>query len=415
MKNKNVLISGAGIAGLSLAYWLKKYGFVPTIVEKHPTLRHEGYKLDIRGAAMDVIKRMGIESAVYESRTDIQKSLFVDESGKHVTESTPELCGARSEGDLEIVRGDLCRILFEQIEETECLFNDSITKITQNETGVQVEFERNPPRTFDLVIGADGLHSRVRKLGFGDESLFLKKLGPYVSFYSIPNYLKLDRVEIEYHFSKRFVIAYCPRDGMAKAGFAFSTKTDGFDLTDESQQKAFLKKAFADAGWEVPRLLSFVDETPDFYFDCMAQIHMPHWTKGRLALAGDAGYAVSPLAGQGTSVALVGAYILAGELAEAKGDYSTAFLRYEELMRDFVKKNQALADMGASLMNEDNNTWITSIMIWLNYNAGRFIPGRMIQFFKNLGLKRTIKASNSIQIKNYGSTHLNCDAIDHLA
>ena len=227
--------------------------------------------------------------------------------------------------------------MFKQIGDVECLFGDSITNISQSEKGVQVNL-KEINRVFDLVIGADGLHSRVRKLAFGDESQFLRELGLYVSFYSIPNFLDLDRVEIEYHLPKGFAIAYCPRDGMAKAGFAFSSPPLHFDLRTKPAATV-LTRGFSEGGWEVPRLLAYMKEAPDFYFDCMAQVHMPHWTKGRVALVGDAGYAVSPIAGQGTSVALVGAYVLAGELAEAEGDYIRAFQRYEEGLRAFVKKN----------------------------------------------------------------------------
>lgn len=388
MENKNILISGAGVAGLTLAYWLKQYGFVPTLVEKYPTLRKEGYKLDIRGTAVEVVRRMGLTASIFEARTAIQKAIFVDSSGKHLTETSPDLCGVRAEGDLEIVRGDLCQILFDSLPNIECLFDDSVTNISQSEEGVRVEFEKNEPRLFDLVVGADGLHSKVRKLVFGEESQFLRELGIYVSFYSIPNFLHLDRVEIEYHSPKRFVIAYCPRDGMAKAGFAFSSPPLPFDLFDQKQQKKLLQEAFVDAGWEVPRLLSFMEEAPDFYFDCMAQIHMPHWTRDRVALVGDAGYAVCPIAGQGTSVALVGAYVLANELAEAEGDYTQAFIRYEEELSEFVKKNQQLAQMSVKLMN--------SRFAWL----GQLLPTFLIKFFKKRGLRQTAKAANSLTLKD---------------
>ena len=401
MKNKSILISGAGIAGLTLAYWLKKYGFIPTLVEKHPVLRTEGYKIDIRGIAVEVVKRMELQSAIFESRTGIQRALFVDSSGKLMTETSPDLCGVRAEGDLEIVRGDLCQILFRQIGSIECLFDDSIKSILQMEEGVHVEFERNESRFFDLVVGADGLHSKVRKLGFGDESHFLRELGLYISFYSIPNFIHLDRVEIEYHSRKKFVIAYCPRDGMAKVGFAFSAHPLQFDLSDQSQQQKFLKEAFIGAGWEVPHLLAFMKESPDFYFDCVAQIHMNQWTQGRIALVGDAGYAVSPIAGQGASVALVGAYVLAGELAEAQGDYCKAFQRYEESLREFVKKNQRLAQMSVTLMEGSGSSWRMSIIIWLIHHLGKLLPGSWIQFFKKRGLRQTTKAANALTLKDY--------------
>ena len=166
---KNILISGAGIAGLSLAYWLKQYGFHPTLIEKHPTLRAEGYKIDIRGVAVDVVKRMGLWEKICLNRTAIKESRFVNQTGKFISEVHPDLCGARVEGDLEIVRGKLCELLYEHLDDVKCLFGDSITKISQDQKQVLVEFEKESPRVFDMVIGADGLHSHVRKLVWGDE------------------------------------------------------------------------------------------------------------------------------------------------------------------------------------------------------------------------------------------------------
>jgi 2-polyprenyl-6-methoxyphenol hydroxylase-like FAD-dependent oxidoreductase len=400
MKNKNVLISGAGIAGLTLAYWLKRHGFAPTLVERHPTLRSGGYKIDIRGAALEVIKRMEADSSIFESRTDIQGATIVDSGGKHLTKMSGDLCGSRAEGDLEIMRGDLCQILLKQVADVECLFGDSITHISQNQQGVHVEFERNKPRPFDLVVGADGLHSIVRKLVFGDESNFLQNLGLYISVFTIPNFLNLDRWEIEYHEPKKFVNVYSTRGDLnAKAGFAFSSKSLQFDPRNTEQQQKLLEDAFAGVGWEVPRLLAAMKETSDFYFDSIAQIHMPHWTEGRTALIGDAGYAPSPLSGQGTSLAIVGAYVLAGELAEAQGDHVRAFSRYEKLLSKFVIKNQKLAQMSAKVMAGTE----TSSIAWLHHHLMRLMPESWIHFLKRWGLKRISKAANAVTLKTYSN------------
>ncbi len=395
MKNKRILISGAGIAGLTLAYWLKQAGFTPALIEKYPALRTEGYKLDIRGTALDVIQKMGVYPSVFESRTRIRESIFVDQKGRQITQTDPDLCGARVEGDLEIVRGDLCEILFDRIGNTECLFGDSIVNLLDQEDGVRVDFKNNPSRMFDLVVKADGLHSKVRLLSFGDESQFLRKLGLYVSFYSIPNFMNLDCTEIEFHRPRQFAIAYCPQKGDAKAGFAFSSNPPAdLDLRDPVQQKQFLQNAFRDAGWEIPRILSFMKESPDFYFDCMAQVQMPRWTKGRIALVGDAGYAVSPVAGQGTSVALIGAYVLADELKKAQGDYIAAFERYEMRLKEYVRKNQELAKMSTALMEGDGASWLTSLSLFL----GRHLPTSLIRLFKKWGQRQTAKAARAIAL-----------------
>lgn len=400
MKNKHVLISGAGIAGLTLAYWLKQYGFIPTIVERHPTLRTGGYKIDIRGVAIEVIKRMEVYSPIFEAKTDISGATIVDSTGR-LTNMSADLCGGRVDGDIEIMRGDLCKILLKQVGDTECLFGDCITQISQSDKGVHVEFEKNEPRVFDLVIGADGLHSIVRKLVFGNESDFLKELGLYISVYTIPNFLNLDRWEIEYFEPERFVNVYSSKGDLdAKAGFAFSSRSLQFDPYNKSEQQKILKEAFINVGWEVPNLLTAMKDAPDFYFDYAAQIHMPHWSQGRIALIGDAGYAPSPISGQGTSLAIVGAYVLAGELAKAKGDYKTAFFEYENGLNKFVEKNQDLAGMSATLMAGKDSSWLA----WMSHYLIQILPIRWVQFFKTWGVSRINQAANDLTLKDYPST-----------
>jgi 2-polyprenyl-6-methoxyphenol hydroxylase-like FAD-dependent oxidoreductase len=401
MKNKRILISGAGVAGLTLAYWLKQYGFVPTLIEKHPILRTGGYKIDIRGVAIDVVKRMGAYPQIVDQRTDIQGATIMDPSGVPVTTMSADLCGGRVEGDLEIMRGDLCEILLKQVGDVECLFGDVITQMEECEEGVYVEFDKSDARVFDLVIGADGLHSNVRKLVFGEESHFLQELGLYVSVYSIPNFLNLDRWEIEYFEPQKFVNVYSSRQDVdAIAGFAFASKSLYFDPRDISEQKRLLKEAFANVGWEVPRLLAEMDAASDFYFDSIAQIHMSQWRKGRVALVGDAGYACSPVSGQGTSVAIIGAYVLAGELAQAQGDYNAAFSEYERNLRKFVKKNQELVKMSVSYMTEKD-----SFLAWLYLHLMKFLPANWVHFLKNRGTKQIQEAANDLVLKNYASTN----------
>jgi 2-polyprenyl-6-methoxyphenol hydroxylase-like FAD-dependent oxidoreductase len=193
-----VLISGAGIAGLTAAYWLQRYGFTVTIVERASSLVTGGYKIDVRGTALQVLTRMDVHNAVVAASTDMQGVVLVDRDGKVINKMTGDEFGHRAGEDLEIVRGTLCQILKDNISNVEFVFDDSIRTISQDSDRVQVEFSKNSPREFDLVIGADGLHSNVRGIVFGDEARFLRELGLYLCVYTVPNYLNLDRIEMQY-------------------------------------------------------------------------------------------------------------------------------------------------------------------------------------------------------------------------
>jgi 2-polyprenyl-6-methoxyphenol hydroxylase-like FAD-dependent oxidoreductase len=395
MKNKTVLISGAGIAGLTLAYWLKRHGFIPTLIEKNPDLRTGGYKIDLRGVALQILKQMGIYSTIVENRTVIGRAICVDEKGGQVTQMSTDLLGTRLEGiDLEIMRGTLCLIMKQAVGEIECLFGDSITQIIDNSDEVFVQFEKNASRTFDIVIGADGLHSRVRKLVFGKESDFSEEFGVFVSVFSIPNFLAESDCEIEHHSLRKFVNIYRdPKDTNAKVALAFSVDKP-FDSRNTHDQKKLIEEVFANSGWKMPQILEAMKNSPDFYFDSMAQIHMPSWSKGHIALVGDAAYSATPMSGQGTSIAIAGAYVLAGELAVARGATEIAFANYEKLMKPFAKQNQDLAKMSARIMKG------SSYSVWL-YRLGAMMPAKLIHYFKSLALKRTTKAANALTLKEY--------------
>jgi len=349
MQNQDVLISGGGVAGLTTAYFLEQAGYRPTIVEKHHELRASGYKIDIRGTALEVVKKMGIHDAIAANATEMLGSKQYSAGGKLIAETDGDLSGVRMDGDLEIVRGDLLQIMVKNLKKTEIIFSEAITKID----GKTVHFENSPPRQFDLIVGADGLHSKTRKLVWNDEENVFHNMGSFISFFSIPNYLKLDRIELEYQADGKFAIAYCPKDGMAKAGFAFAAEKPEGNIRDESVQKQFIRQIFADDSWEIPRLLDLMDKCTDLYFDCMAQIRMPHFTHENVALVGDAGYCASPMSGQGTSLALIGAYILVDELKKAEGNHATAFPRYEERIKPFIERNQEVAKKSAELLSTD--------------------------------------------------------------
>jgi len=329
----------------------------------------------------------------------MQGALLVDRDGKIVNEMSGDAFGHREGEDVEIIRGTLCQILMNHISDVEFMFGDSIQAISQSSDGVQVEFTRNSPREFDLVIGADGLHSNVRGLVFGEESRFARDLGLYLCVYTVPNYLNLDRLEMQYSELGRVAAIWSSRgDATAKACFGFAAPSVHIDLRDRVQQQQVLTNVYEGIGWEVPRLLKLAPSAPDFYFDTAAQIHMTHWSQGRVVLVGDAGYCASPMSGQGTSLALIGAYVLAGELAAASGAYQTAFRQYEKELRPFVVLNQALGIKSANLMRSGE---VKNAFTWLLEKMMRISPGRLIEFFINRSTRRIHQAANSITLKDY--------------
>ncbi|MFI5699888.1 FAD-dependent monooxygenase [Streptomyces xanthochromogenes] len=352
MRSKNVLISGASVAGLTLAHWLQRAGFRPTVVERAPGLRRGGQAIDIRGSALGVVGRMGLLDKVRSATTDMRGMSFVDARGEELSRSTEATLtgGLIDNDDVEIMRDDLTTFLFDTSRYgTEYLFGDVITSVEQNDDTVEVRFRHERPRSFDLVIGADGLHSNVRRLAFGPESDFLHFLGSYLAIFSVQNYLGLDHWQT-YHTSDDLLVGvYSVRQNTeARAMLLFDSPELDYDHRDLDQQKSILAERFAGVGWETPRLLESMRDAPDFYFDSMSQVHLDHWSNGRVGLVGDAGYCASPRSGQGTSIAMVGAYVLAGELANHPHDHRAAFTRYQDLMRDYVRNNQRLAQNRAA-------------------------------------------------------------------
>lgn len=392
MQNKTVLISGASVAGPALAYWLNHFGFQPTIVERAPALRPGGYAIDFRGASLRVLERMGLLPEVQRKQTRIGAITMVDRNHRKVA-SMPD---GFTSGELEVLRGDLAEIFYEATrDQTEYIFDDSVAAIEGGADGVAVEFQRGGRRRFDLVVGADGLHSKIRSVVFGDEAEFVQYLGCYVSIFTIPNYLNLDHAGLYYVTKGKRVGIFSGGDSSeAKASFFFATEPLDYARRDSTQQKEILRERFQREGWEAPRLLELMGAAPDFYFDSVSQVKMDRWSAGRCVLLGDAAYCSSPLSGMGTGMAVVGAYVLAGELAEADGDYRVAFKRYEALMREFVKKCQGLADGGAN--------WFvprTPFRLWLSNQMWKLLPHTP---WKNMMLEVPMKIGNSIQLKDYG-------------
>ncbi len=351
MDNRRILISGASVAGPALGYWLARHGFHPTVVERAPHLRGGGYAVDFRGAAhLAVLEKMGILDQIREQQTHLATTTYVNQDGRPVAQMPTAIFA----GDVEILRGDLGRILYEATTDgTEYLFGDSITSLRQDPDGVQVTFAHAAPRTFDLVIGADGLHSNVRRLAFADNPGSVRDLGLYVSIFSVADSFGLDHSGLLYSLPGRTAAVFSARQtGQAVAQFFFTAPDQApisYDYHDTGQQQKIVASAFDGVGWHAPRLLEQMPEAADFYFDSVSQVHLDRWSAGRVALIGDAGYAAGP-GGNGTGTAVIAAYLLAGELAAADGDYRVAFARYEQLLRPYVARGQKQARGGAAFL-----------------------------------------------------------------
>ncbi|TGX49130.1 hypothetical protein E5A73_20010 [Sphingomonas gei] len=348
-----VLVSGASVSGLSVAYWLSHYGFKVTVVERAPDLRPGGQALDVRGAAaVEVAQRMGILATIRERSTKLAGMSMVDAAGKETFRSEERsLTGGKfNSPNVEILRDHLVQVLFEAVgDRIDFIFGDSIETLKQDDTGVDVTLANDlataSPRRFDLVIGADGMRSNVRRLVFGPDEQFAHYLGSYIAVFSIPNFLGLDHWQVFCQNGDRgggLLVLDKDQPARTYAGFG-APEPLTYDYRDIAAQKRLLADRLADAGWEFPRILAFMEDTPDFYFDAINQIRMDEWSNGRVVLLGDAGYCVSLATGQGTSVAMIGAYVLAGELATHRHEPLVGLKRYEQALRDYVLANQALA------------------------------------------------------------------------
>lgn len=336
-----ILVIGAGIAGPALCYWLKRFGFSPVLIEKSATIRKGGQGLDLRGVAIDLAKKMGIYKHVCEMRTRIEIGRYVDAEGNILHEEMGERFSFRQGEDVEILRGDLVEILMGAIVGIPCHFNQMVAGIQQNDEGIKVNFNDGKNENYDLVIGADGIYSATRRMVFDQEEYQLVNLGSYLSTFSIPNYLNLSHTQVLCETHQKLASLASDRDPkMARAGFMFRSQHTLKNIRDEKEQQQFLRCTYQDFGWETLKILELMTTCDDFYFDSITQVKMKSWTKGRVALLGDAGYCASPLSGQGNQLALVGAYILAGELKKAQGDHVRAFKRYEELLQPFVEATQ---------------------------------------------------------------------------
>lgn len=381
MKDKRILISGAGIAGCTLAYWLKQRGFSPTIIERHPFVRGGGYKVDVRGTALEVAKRMGIYPDLLTANVNLARSKFVS-SDQKVFEFEGDLLGHSSEGEIEINRWDLAQILSEKVGGIEIIYGDSITKIDEK----VVHFEKMEPREFDIVVGADGQYSNVRRLAFGEDSKFLRRYGIQFCVFPIPNIFELERCEIVYFDKGKLATAYAVGNH-SYACLAFKSEDEMLSLDN---LKPIFEQQFQGLDWEVPRLIALMKESNDCYFNSIAQVRMPCWSNGRVVLIGDAAHSMQAM---GTSLAMVGAYVLAREIDESNGDYIFAFDKYEKTMRELVEAAQDLAEANQQAFTA------SSIRMKFQLYLMKILPKKIIHYLTEKGKKEMRKLANSLTLE----------------
>lgn len=349
----SVLISGLGIAGPTLAYWLSLYGMKVTLVERSPHLRTGGYVIDFWGSGFEIADRMGLIPDIQRAGFRIKELRILNARGRRIGGFNADVFRAATLGRfVTISRSDLARIIYQKLEgRCETIFGDSVRQIRQEPGGVDVSFERATSRRFDVVIGADGLHSTVRKLVFGDEAQYEKFLGCSVAAFAVAGYQPRDEdVYINYGVPGRQVARFAMRDNRTMFLFIFADPRGSLTDADDTQaQKDVLRSEFGDAGWECPQILAAMESCDEIYFDRMSQIRMDTWSRGRVGLVGDAAFCPSLLAGQGSALAMVAAYVLAGELCRADTTPEAAFRSYEQRLRPFIiGKQNAAEGLGSS-------------------------------------------------------------------
>jgi 2-polyprenyl-6-methoxyphenol hydroxylase-like FAD-dependent oxidoreductase len=341
MSNRTVLISGLGIAGPTLAFWLKAGGFEPTLIERSPQLRTGGYVIDFWGLGYDIAERMGLKNDIERIGYHVQEMRVVDDRGKRVSGFDVDVFRELTKGRyVTLGRSELSRLLFEKAADTSEVFDNEVVGLEDREDGMSVEFRHGRARQFDLVVGADGLHSQVRKLVFGPQHQFEKNLGYAVAAFELSGYRPRDEdVYVMYGRPGRSLGRFTMRENRTLFLFVFATGNDALPETLDGQ-KELLLALYADDKWECRHILDELKGAQELYFDRASQIRMPRWSRGRVALVGDAAFCVSLLAGQGSALAMTSAYVLAGQLAKAGGRHEMAFREYEAFLRSYIETKQ---------------------------------------------------------------------------
>ncbi|GAA5195502.1 FAD-dependent monooxygenase [Rugosimonospora acidiphila] len=387
--NTRALISGAGIAGPSLAYWLRRAGYAVTVVEQADGPREGGSAVDFRGAQVRVLERMGILADVRARQTGMGGQTVVDADGRPIVTLPAHVFS----GEIEIARGELTRLLHDRTrDDVEYVFGDSIASLTETDAGVDVAFRRGAPRTFDLVVGADGSHSVVRRLVFGDERRFREDTGLCVAGCLVPNILGLESGGVLYNEPGLGVLVGSRDHTTLDLQFVWTSPPLTYDYRDVARQKQIVSGAFSAARWRTPELLELMRDADDLFFDSISQIALDRYSRGRVVLLGDAAWSAGP-GGGGTGLAMGGAYTLAGELATARGDHRVAFARYEQHLRAGVAAGHKQAKGAAPFLAP-----LTDKKIAQRNRGYKWLSKRPLA---SLFARMTEKAANAMTLKDY--------------
>jgi 2-polyprenyl-6-methoxyphenol hydroxylase-like FAD-dependent oxidoreductase len=395
-----ILVSGASISGPVLAYWLSRYGFDVTVVERAPALRKTGgHAVDLFRPAMEISEKMGVLPRIEALATGTDTGTIYREGMRRpVRVDITKAVGAISDRHVEIMRDDLSEAYYDAgRDQVEYLFDDSITAISPD---AEVTFEHAAPRAFDVVIGADGLHSNVRRLVFGEDAERTQFLGGYLAVLSVPKTLAREGEMIVHLRAGRLAGIYTaqPLDD-ARALFMFRSKEEfEYHYRDVVRQKELLRAAFAGRHAMVDGWLDELDRTPAFYFDSITQLQLDTWSRGRVTLVGDAGYCPGPAVGGSTSIAVLGAYVLAGELAQANGDCARAFAAYEQQMADPVRRSRALARTMAKSLVPSSAAGVWALALGAQLIS--MLPAGLTKALANLNAKG-VRLYDSMRYRDY--------------
>ena len=337
----DILISGGGIAGPSLAYWLTRQGHAVTVIEQAQQLRTGGQAVDFRGPALTVLEKMGLLDKVRAGATSMGPLVLVDGRGKEVGRLPAEVVS----GEVEMHWGTFTRILYEAVrDDVSYRFGVRVTALDDDGQRVEATFSDGSTGSYDLVVGADGLHSGMRKLVFGPEQQYVTQLGQCFGFFDIENRLRLDHSGMAcIDAGRTAALQAIDSDKPARASLFLTDPTVDFDYRDTEGNKRLFAQRYAGMGWEVPHILDGLATAPEVYFDSIAQVHLDSYARGRVCLTGDAAWCASPRSGMGTTLAMIGSYVLAHEIHSAGGNYTAAFDRYQQLMAPYVTRCQKVA------------------------------------------------------------------------